>query len=158
MSDVTAAVRRTAAPRWSLVSALVLCVVGLGISIYLAIEHATAGTSLACPATGRIDCVKVTTSSYSEIFGIPVAYLGVAYFVVATALAFLALSSTAGSLALARVVVAVAGILFVLYLVWAELFRIHAICLWCTGVHVVTFLVFAVTVLGEALRDPDAVD
>jgi uncharacterized membrane protein len=44
------------------------------------------------------------------------------------------------------------GVLFVVYLVWAELFRIDAICLWCTVVHVVTVALFAVIVLAVALR------
>ena len=39
-----------------------------------------------------------------------------------------------------------------IYLVWAELFRIEAICLWCTGVHVVTLALFFVVVLDAALR------
>ena len=41
---------------------------------------------------------------------------------------------------------------------WAELFRIEAICLWCTVVHALTVALFAVIVVGAALRpiDPDA--
>lgn len=35
-----------------------------------------------------------------------------------------------------------------LYLVYVELFRVDAICLWCTAVHVLTFLLFVVTLLG----------
>ena len=46
----------------------------------------------------------------------------------------------------ARLASVVVGIVFVLYLVWAELFRINAICLYCTGVHVLTFLLFALIV------------
>jgi uncharacterized membrane protein len=41
------------------------------------------------------------------------------------------------------------GILFVLYLIWAELFRINVICLYCTGVHVLTFILFAL-IIGRA--------
>jgi uncharacterized membrane protein len=44
------------------------------------------------------------------------------------------------------------GALTVLYLVWVELFRVNAICLWCTAVHVVTLSLFAVVVLGPTLR------
>jgi uncharacterized membrane protein len=42
----------------------------------------------------------------------------------------------------ARLALAVIGMGMVLYLLYSELFSIKAICLWCTGVHVVTFLVF----------------
>ena len=49
-----------------------------------------------------------------------------------------------------------AGVAFVFYLVWAELFRIDAICLWCTVVHVSTVVLFAVVVLLAALAPPAA--
>jgi hypothetical protein len=42
----------------------------------------------------------------------------------------------------------------VLYLVWAELYRIHSICLWCTAVHVVTFLLWIVVLFGQILSTP----
>ncbi len=37
----------------------------------------------------------------------------------------------------------------------AELFRIDAICLWCTVVHALTVALFAVLALGAALRPID---
>ena len=39
------------------------------------------------------------------------------------------------------------GIVSVIYLVWVELFKVEAICLWCTGVHVLTFVLFALVVV-----------
>jgi uncharacterized membrane protein len=42
------------------------------------------------------------------------------------------------------------GIVFVLYLIYAELFSIGAICLWCTSVHVITFALFVLIVFGAA--------
>ena len=41
-----------------------------------------------------------------------------------------------------RLAMAVVGVLFALYLVSAELLIIGNICLWCTSVHVITFLLF----------------
>jgi uncharacterized membrane protein len=43
---------------------------------------------------------------------------------------------------------------FVIYLVWAELFRLEAICLWCTVVHVVTVLLLGLVLVGEAFVEP----
>ena len=40
------------------------------------------------------------------------------------------------------------GIGSVVYLVSTELFTIKKICLWCTGVHAVTFALFVVVVTG----------
>ena len=46
----------------------------------------------------------------------------------------------------ARLAMAVSGVGFVLYLLAAELFSIKAICLWCTGVHIDTFILFVLIV------------
>ena len=45
-----------------------------------------------------------------------------------------------------RLAMAVSGIGFVLYLIYAELFIIKAICEYCTGVHIVTFALFVLVV------------
>ena len=42
----------------------------------------------------------------------------------------------------------------VLYLVWAEFFGVSAICLWCTSVHIITFLLFALVAFTEAWSAP----
>jgi len=149
---------RSRVPVWVVAAAVVLTIVGLGISIYLSYEHATGSTSLACSDTGRINCLKVTTSSYSRLAGIPVAYLGLAYFVVGLVVMFPALWRRGGIFTLARLGYTIAGLIMVIYLVCVELFELHTICLWCTGVHIVTFLLFAVTLIGEALREPEYVD
>ena len=48
------------------------------------------------------------------------------------------------------------GLLMALYLLWAELFQIHAICLWCTGVHILTFLLFVTLLFGLVLSEPES--
>ena len=50
-----------------------------------------------------------------------------------------------------------AGAAMVLYLVYVELFRIGAICLWCTAMHVTAVCLFGVILGGRAAsscRDP----
>lgn len=124
--------------RWG---ALVPAVLGLGASVYLTIEHFTASTTFACPETATVNCQKVTSSSYSHLLGVPVALGGAVYFVVMVAL----VSPPAWRsqvLDRVRLVAAGVGVLAVLYLLWAELFRIDAICLWCTVVHVCAVWLF----------------
>jgi uncharacterized membrane protein len=144
------------ASAWLRWTTLILSIVGLGVSIYLTIEHFSGSNHLAgCSETaGAVNCTKVTTSSQSVVFGIfPVAVLGLAFFVF-----MVAANSPWGWnwklpafrwLRLASVVV---GIGFVLYLVYAELFQIQAICLYCTSVHVITFLLFAIIVYDSTFR------
>ena len=121
--------------------ALVPAVLGLAAATYLTIEHFTSSLTLACPESSTINCQKVTTSSYSHLLGVPVALGGAIYFVVMLAL----LSPPAWAVRAldpVRVIAATLGVVSVLYLVWAELFRIDAICLWCTVVHVCTVWMF----------------
>jgi len=140
-----------APPLWFQLTTWILSLGGLGVSIYLTIAHFNTSVTLACPATSTINCEKVTTSPESYAFGIPVAVLGLAFYV------FLAVVNSPWAwritwppLRWARVGSMVVGILFVLYLVYAELFSIGAICLWCTSVHVITFALFVLIVFGAA--------
>ncbi|MCW2856001.1 MAG: putative rane protein [Marmoricola sp.] len=138
-------------PRWTWLTTFPLALTGLGLSIYLSIEHATSSTSFACPESATINCVKVTTSKYSTLAGVPVAYLGLAFFIAMVVLFSPWVWRLAPrALRWVRLASVVAGLGMIGYLVWAELYRIHAICLWCTGVHITTVLLFTATVLVEA--------
>jgi len=136
---------------WVWIVALMLCAAGLAAATYLTIAHYSAAVVLACPETGVVNCAKVTTSRQSMILGIPVALLGLLYFAAVTPLHLpAAWRSSWALLRRVRVLAAVTGILMVLYLVYTELFTLDAICLWCTAVHVITFLLFAVTLIGTS--------
>jgi len=131
-------------------TALLVSVLGLADAAYLTYEHFTGGTSFNCPENATVNCLKVTTSPESRIFGIPVAVLGLAFFVfMAAANSRWGWSAPWQAVHWARLGSVVVGIVFVLYLIWAELFRINAICLYCTGVHVLTFILFAL-IIGRA--------
>jgi len=85
----------------------------------------------------------------------PVALLGIVWF-----LAVLAISLpkvwTRPSFRTARLIVAVVGMAFVLWLVYAELVVIGAICLWCTVVHLIAFALFILVLLyGRATAPED---
>lgn len=147
---------RDVVPRWPALVGLPLSLIGLAVSAYLTYEHYTASASLSCPAGGGvIDCLKVTTSTYSKIHGIPVAPLGLAYFLVMAALQLpQAWRSEHRGLRAARLVWCAAGVGMVLWLVYAELFKLDAICVWCTAVHIVTVLLFVAVAFGTVATTP----
>lgn len=134
----TARQRTRTAPAWT---AFVLSVLGLLVSAYLTYEHFTDSATLACSDHGAVNCLKVTTSKWSEIAGVPVAVAGLAFFVAMTLLCAPARFNR--DLGLLRLVGAVVGIAMVLWLVYVELFEVDAICLWCTAVHVLALLLLA---------------
>jgi uncharacterized membrane protein len=140
-------------PAWIRWATLALSLIGLGLSIYLTVAHLAGAHVLACSNKGTVNCELVTTSPESELFGIfPVAELGLAFYVGMTFLNLpwawrpvwtrlpKRLPVLAWQLRLASVIV---GVLFILYLVYTELITLRAICLWCTYVHITTFLLFA---------------
>ena len=140
------------APRWASPVALVLTVLGVGVAIYLTIAHYDTHVSLSCPDTGVVNCEKVTTSAQSKLFGIPVAVLGLAYFVAMIPWQLpVAWRSADSRVRFGRLLYCASGIAFVVYLVYAEAVIIKNICLWCTSVHVITLLLFVVTGFATAL-------
>jgi len=139
------------APRWAGIVGPLVALAGVGVAGYLTYAHYTTATVLACPENGLINCAKVTTSSYSVIAGVPVALLGLLFFAVMAVLQLPVMwRSRLRGLRPARVAAALGGVVLVIWLVYAELFRLDAICLYCTAVHVLTVALFVVTVLGTA--------
>lgn len=146
-------------PAWAVPASLALAVVGLGLSTYLTIEHYSESASLACPAGGAVDCEQVTTSAQSKFLGIPVAVLGTVFFAAMLALCLPPMWRRLDArLWQARLGVAGVGLIFAIYLIFAEIFIVEALCLWCTAVHLVAYALFAVIVLATAKADPSPFD
>ena len=143
-----------AVPRWAAPLSLLLAVLGLGVSAYLTVQHYSASIQLACPDTGLINCAKVTTSAQSKILGVPVALLGLLWFAALVPL-LLPRAWRAARLVRPRLVAVGVGVPMVLYLVYTEAITLRALCLYCTAVHVLTVLLFAVVALATALTDRD---
>ena len=148
-------------PRWPGVAGTFLSVLGLGVAGYLTYEHFTSSTTLACSDNGIVNCLKVTTSSYSAVAGVPVAVLGLVFFAVMLVLQLPPMwRRPEPAVRIGRLAWAVVGLGTVLYLLYAELFSIDAICLWCTSVHVLTLVLFGTTVYATSaypvLEDVDA--
>ncbi len=148
--------RRAAAPFWLQITTWLVAMAGLGVSIYLTIAHFTESTLAGCSESGLVNCTKVTTSPQSYVFGIPVAVLGLAFYLFAVAaMSPWAWRSSRREVHIVRLASTVVGIGFVLYLIYAELFIIGSICLYCTSVHVLTFVLFALTAFAAAVRGLD---
>ena len=149
-ADEPTAIRPSAPHLGIVIASWLLSFVGLGISIYLTYEHFTGSTTLACTDTGTINCLKVTTSAQSHFLGMPVSVLGLVYFVAAVAFySPWSWWSRSRLLHQVRIGFSVLGMLMVLWLLTAELVIIKNICLWCTGVHVVTFCLFVLAIVGS---------
>lgn len=132
---------------WRPLVTLILCTIGLGISGYTLWVHYQPA-ALACVSAGPIDCQAVLTSAQSSIFGlIPVPYLGITFFFIIGAFCLpVAWRSGDVRIHMGRLAVSIVGMGMVFYLIITELFTVKKICLWCTGVHIVTFALFVIIV------------
>lgn len=135
---------------WAKVASLGLSLTAVAIASYLTVAHYTDPAALACPDTGIVNCALVTTSSWSVLLGVPVAVLGLVWAIAMTALTIPPAWSYAPWVDRVRLVLSGAGAAMVLYLIYVELFRIGAICLWCTAMHVTTVSLFAVVLVAGA--------
>ena len=154
---------RWKAPRWAAPVSQLVCVLGIAVASYLTYAHYTDVSNLACSDRGVVNCAKVTTSAQSHFLGMPVAVLGLAYFVAMAALCLpFAWRRPEPIVRYARLAAALSGVAMVLWLVYAELFIIDAICLYCTVVHGLTLVFFlvvaAATVSGTSRPLPDDFD
>ncbi len=141
---------------WRLVSVVVMALLGIGIGVYLTTEH-YAKVEPICPTVGPINCSSVLRSQYSVVpftgspsSGIPITLPGGFFFLVSGVLAAWMLVSAyrrqqePAWLRPALALWSLIGLLFVLYLVFAEIVLIRNICLWCTAVHILTLLTLLV--------------
>jgi uncharacterized membrane protein len=130
-----------------------LALVGLAIAAYLALTRLSGGLPVCGPVHG---CETVALSSYSEIFGIPVAAFGVVFSIVLAGLAVAWWRTSDRRALLGLYGLGLLGVLFVAYLTYLELFVIGAVCIWCAGYALTVVAGWIVVAL--ALRRSDQAD
>ena len=121
--------------------------VGLGIATYLAFVEFTNNEAI-CGPIG--ECNFVQTSPYARILGIPVAVLGILYYLAVGALWMGQRYKDrrwGNQMALGLLGLTVFGTLFSTYLTGLELFAVRAVCLWCIGSAVTATALMLVVVL-----------
>jgi uncharacterized membrane protein len=116
--------------------------VGLADSMYLSMTVLLDVPPICGPLHG---CETVAASAYSKLFGVPLAYLGVAYYVFGASIAgFLVTSSRARLLA---VWYGVAGALMSIWFVYIQAVLIKALCIYCLVSAAATAALLLITFL-----------
>jgi uncharacterized membrane protein len=119
---------------------IVLAVIGLGVATYLTYIH-YAGIKPAC--TAGASCVKVQTSVWSKLDGVPVALLGLIGYV---GILGTLLAPDHDETRLATLGLTLIGFGFSAYLTYRELFSIHAVCEWCASSAVILTLLLGCSI------------
>lgn len=129
---------------------VLIAVLGLALASYLVYVHYS-GTPPACTAGNA--CLKVQTSVYSKIAGIPVALIGlIGYIGIFLSL----LVPDRDEVRLATLAMTVIGVAFSGYLTYRELFTLKTICEECATSAVLMLLLFLAAATRYVLGDPTA--
>jgi uncharacterized membrane protein len=102
-----------------------LATASVGIAAYLVQAHYS-GASVVCSTGG---CETVQESAYAEVFGVPVALLGL----LGSAAILVTLFRQGPAWRAAGLALASSGLVFVVYLVIVQLAVIGAVCQWCVA-------------------------
>jgi uncharacterized membrane protein len=127
---------------------VVIAVLGLALASYLVYVHYS-GTPPACTAGDA--CLKVQTSVYSKIAGVPVALIGLIGYV---GIFLSLLVRDRDAVRLATLVMTVIGVCFSGYLTYRELFTLKTICEECATSAVLMALLFLAAATRYVLGDP----
>lgn len=124
---------------------LLLGLVGVGIGAYLVWVHYDLD-ALVC---GLGDCEVVQTSSYAEVFDIPIAILGLLMYIALVALTLARLLRPALLLpaSMAALAITGAGTLYSAWLTWIEIDVLEAICQWCVASAITTTAMFIIEIV-----------
>jgi len=127
---------------------LVLIVIGIFISGYLSYVKLT-NVAMVCVESGAFNCEVVQNSAYSRLFGIPVAWLGLATYLVMGAIILfekrIAFLREYGIMLMFGV--NLFAWLFSMWLVYAQFFLLKALCPWCLSHEVVITILFVISIL-----------
>jgi uncharacterized membrane protein len=134
------------------IALVTLAIMGLLVSIYMTIYKITSNDNM---CIGSKDCSVVNASRYSEIYGIPVAVLGVVGY--AAILAILLLERNPGFFnqngTMLLFGLSLTGFLFTLYLIFIEVALIKAYCPFCIASQTAMTLIFILSVI-RVVRQP----
>jgi uncharacterized membrane protein len=138
--------------KWLYRISIALALLGLVVSIYMTIFKLTENKNM---CLGNGGCSVVNSSKYAEVYGIPVAVLGiVGYLAILGALLLEKQNpffNNNGAMMLFGL--ALVGFLFTLYLIYVELQLIHALCPFCVTSQITMTLLFIFSVT-RLLRQP----
>lgn len=127
---------------------------GLGVlvSTYMTIYKLTDNQTM---CLGNGGCSVVNSSVYSEVYGIPVAFVGVVGYLAILAVLLLSWrgSMPAGTATLTVFGFCLAGFLFTLYLIYVEIALIKALCPFCIASQTIMTALFALSVI-LLIREP----
>src|SRR3989339_2037506 len=137
-------------PSWFFLSVFLLSFLGAINAVYLTVEHfkhVETGAAVVCHVEIMGDCNQVLYSRYSEIGAVPLALLGVAYYLFVFSVALILYFNKERLLFSLLSVVTSFGFLFSLLLVYLQIWVLRAVCPYCMFSALVSVLLFGIDII-----------
>jgi len=138
--------------KWLYRTSMILAIIGLLVSIYMTIYKVTSNDAL-CLGSG--DCSTVNASRYSEVYGIPVATVGIAgYFAILLVHWYERRDKffeKNGPMIIFGL--ALAGFIFTVYLIYIEFAVLRALCPFCLTSQAAMTVIFIISII-RLIRQP----
>ena len=120
----------------------IIALVGFADASFLTIEH----YENRIPPCTTAGCETVLTSAYSNILGIPVALLGMIYYLLISIGLFAHIEGKHEPSLRAVLLITVCGFIMSIWFVAVQAFVIHSYCLYCLGSATISTVLFASSV------------
>ena len=127
-----------------IITTLILSIIGIFDTAYLTIKRFTHDNINCSIFEG---CDFVTTSEYSTIFGMPVAVLGIIFYVAVLVLSVLYLRSKNKKFLMSLLGLSGVGFLMSMWFVYTQLFILESICSYCMLSAILSTTIFILTLI-----------
>ncbi len=135
------------------ISIFVVALIGFADAAYLTIEHFR---GIVPPCTLTSGCEQVLTSSYSVVFGVPVALLGALFYLLVAAGAFAYLEGKHEKIFRYSQAITIFGLLASVWFVFLQVFILHSYCLYCMVSALTSTILFVLAcILFKKYNLPD---
>jgi len=136
------------------IGAAVAGLFGLGVSLYLGIQHGQTG-ELLCSVDDTFNCGTVIRSEYSAIFGIPIAFFGSGFYAATIAGGLMAFLQPASYRSAQRLLLggAAFSVLYSVFLAWASK-QLGTWCLFCISMYGLNAILLLASVLWGRAAAP----
>jgi uncharacterized membrane protein len=140
-------------PRWVFVTIAVLAVIGIAVSSVSLYHHYGSSKTNFCDFGESFNCDIVNRSTYSSVFGIPVALIGILGYgtLLALATVYRSKAETPAMLMIASTL----GLGFAIYLTYIERFVLGTWCILCLSsfAMIILITVFSSVLVARTVRN-----
>ncbi|MBT6023415.1 hypothetical protein HOH11_02345 [Candidatus Woesearchaeota archaeon] len=124
---------------------IILSIIGIIFSVLTIFNHYTVEDNSFC-LTDKGTCDVVNKSVYSTLFGIPLGFFGIFYFIATIYFASKIYYKNRADID-SLIIITAAGLIPVAYLIYVEAFKLLTFCSLCTVIHLVVGFNFALAFL-----------